>query len=272
MARVRLDALLTEKGSFSSRTAAARAIRAGEVRLGPDGPVALRPSQLVEDTSEPLIVERRRFVSRGGDKLAAALAKLGIDPTGLDCLDIGASTGGFTHCLLENGAAHVVAVDVAHGQLDHGLRRDPRVTELSRRNARELAPEDLPYRADLATLDVSFISLTKVLPAVVGCLKDDCQILAMVKPQFELGRGQAKGGVVRDEAQRRQAIGKVAAFLLTLGFTVRGFAYSGLPGPKGNRETFVWATRGTIPQVAGSRPQTLNSTEEIDHELAGTEV
>lgn len=275
MARVRLDALLTERGAFPSRTAAARAIRAGEVRLRQDGPLALRPSQLVEDSDQPEVIERRRYVSRGGDKLATALDRLGIDPAGLRCLDIGASTGGFTHCLLERGAAHVIAVDVAHGQLDDSLRQDPRVTELPRQNARHLVAGTLPYRADLATLDLSFISLRKVLPAVVDCLAESAQILAMVKPQFELGRGQVKGGVVRDEGQRREAVASVARCLLDLGFTVHGFSFSGLPGPKGNRETFVWASRGVIPGAGKTGEDdlpSLKTPEMIDTELTGTEL
>lgn len=277
MAKVRLDALLAERGSFSSRTAAARAIRAGEVRLRPDGPLALRPGQMVADSDQPIVLERRRYVSRGGDKLAAALDRLGVDPAGLSCIDVGASTGGFTDCLLERGATRIIAVDVAHGQLDDGLRRDPRVTELSRSNARGLLPEDLPYQPQLATLDLSFISLTKVLPAVIACLDHDCQILAMVKPQFELNRQQVgRGGVVRDEGLRRQAVRKVAVFLLEQEMTIGGFSYSGLPGPKGNRETFVWALRGdptgikTEPDSASNGK--LHSADQIDEALEKTEL
>lgn len=271
MARVRLDALLAERGSFPSRTAAARAIRAGEVKLRPDGPLALRPGQMVEDTDQPVVIERRRFVSRGGDKLNHALDRLGVDPEGLACIDIGASTGGFTDCLLERGASRVIAVDVAHGQLDDGLRRDPRVVELSRRNARNLEPDELAFRPQLATMDLSFISLTKVLPAASECLTEDCHLLAMVKPQFELSREQVKGGVVRDIELRRRAITKVAEFLLELGFTVRGFAFSGLPGPKGNRETFVWATRGRAPKLDEEAPA-LTTREEIAAILEETEL
>lgn len=271
MARVRLDALLAERGSFPSRTAAAKAIRAGEVRLRPDGPLALRPGQMVEDTEEPVVIERRRFVSRGGDKLSNALDALGLDPAGLDCLDLGASTGGFTDCLLERGADRVIAVDVAHGQLDDRLRRDSRVTEISRRNARNLEPGELPYRPQLATLDLSFISLTKVLPAAAECLAPDAHILAMVKPQFELSRQQVKGGVVRDESLRRQAVAKVAGFLLELGFTVRGFAFSGLPGPKGNRETFVWATRGQPANLPQEAPE-IRKEEQVATILEETEL
>ncbi len=254
MARVRLDALLAEQGRFPSRTAAAQAIRAGDVRLRPDGPLALKPGQMVEDATEPIVAERRRFASRGGEKLEKALERLGIDPAGRDCLDVGASTGGFTDCMLQRGANRVIALDVAFGQLDDGLRRDPRVTEIARRNARDITPEELPFTPSLATIDVSFISLTKVLPAVVSCLSPEGEVLAMVKPQFELGRKRVgRGGVVRDEALRREAVSTVAEFCRGLDLTLRGFAYSGLPGPKGNRETFIWASRGSedpgIPDI-----------------------
>jgi 23S rRNA (cytidine1920-2'-O)/16S rRNA (cytidine1409-2'-O)-methyltransferase len=226
---------------------------------------------MVEDTDEPIVLERQRYVSRGGDKLANALDRLEIDPEGLDCIDVGASTGGFTDCLLERGATRVIAVDVAHGQLDDRLRRDPRVTEIARRNARDLSPTELPYVPHLATLDLSFISLTKVIPAIAECLAPDCLLLAMVKPQFELERKQVKGGVVRDEALRRTAVTKVAEHLLGLGFDVRGFAYSGLPGPKGNRETFIWATRGE-PRLPANSPAPLDSEEAIAAILAETEL
>ncbi|HZJ28924.1 MAG TPA: TlyA family RNA methyltransferase [Solirubrobacterales bacterium] len=246
--RVRLDALLADRGSFSSRTAAARAVRAGDVRLGPDGPVALRPGQMVADETVPVVAERKRFVSRGGEKLEHALGRLGVDPDGLDCLDVGASTGGFTDCLLQRGATRVIALDVAYGQLDDRLRRDPRVIEVNRRNARELRPEELAFRPALATVDVSFISLAKVLPAVREALAEGGELLAMVKPQFELGRKRVgRGGVVREEGLRREAILGVARCCQELGLAVRGVAYSGLPGPKGNRETFVHATCEDAP-------------------------
>jgi 23S rRNA (cytidine1920-2'-O)/16S rRNA (cytidine1409-2'-O)-methyltransferase len=238
--KARIDAVLAERGLFPSRSAAAGAVRAGEVRVGPDGPVALRPSQLVEPEADLVVDPGPRFVSRGGVKLANALEAHGIDVAGLDCLDVGASTGGFTDCLLQRGASRVAAVDVAYGQIDVRLREDPRVTVIERRNARELSPGDLPFAPSLATIDVSFISLTKVLPAVARCLAPGGEVLAMVKPQFELGRERVGKGVVRDAADRREAIAKVAAAAVELGLPVRGFASSGLPGPKGNRETFVW--------------------------------
>jgi 23S rRNA (cytidine1920-2'-O)/16S rRNA (cytidine1409-2'-O)-methyltransferase len=240
MKKARIDAVLAERGLFPSRTAAATAVRAGEVRVGVDGPLALRPSQLVEPEA-PLVVESGpRFVSRGGVKLENALEALGIDVAGRDCLDVGASTGGFTDCLLQRGAARVAAVDVAYGQIDRRLREDPRVTVVERLNARELMPPDLPFAPSLATVDVSFISLAKVLPAVARCLAPNGEALAMVKPQFELGRERVRKGVVRSAADRREAILGVALAARDLGLPIRGFASSGLPGPKGNRETFVW--------------------------------
>ena len=239
MKKARIDAVLAERGLFPSRTAAAGAVRAGEVRVGADGPVALRPSQLVDPEAELLVDSGRRYVSRGGTKLENALDALEIDVSGRDCLDVGASTGGFTDCLLQRGAARVAAVDVAYGQLDRRLREDPRVNVIERLNARELAPDDLPFPPSLATIDVSFISLTKILPAVWRCMAPGGELLAMVKPQFELGRERVGRGVVRDDADRREAILTVATAAAGLGLPVRGFAPSGLPGPKGNRETFV---------------------------------
>jgi len=240
MKKARIDAVLAERGLFPSRTAAAGAVRAGAVRVGQDGPLALRPSQLVEPEAQLIVEEGPRFVSRGGVKLENALEGLGIDVAGRDCLDVGASTGGFSDCLLQRGAARVAAVDVAYGQLDLRLREDPRVSVIERLNARELELTDLPFVPQLATVDVSFISLTKVLPAVAGCLAVGGEVLAMVKPQFELGRERVGKGVVRDPADRREAILAVARAAQELGLPIRGFAASGLPGPKGNRETFVW--------------------------------
>jgi 23S rRNA (cytidine1920-2'-O)/16S rRNA (cytidine1409-2'-O)-methyltransferase len=238
--KVRIDAILAQRGMFPSRSAAAGAVRAGEVRLGADGPVALRPSQLVEPDADLLLDGGPRFASRGGIKLDNALEALEIDVAGRDCLDVGASTGGFSDCLLQRGAARVASLDVAYGQLDLSLREDPRVTVIERLNARRVSPGDLPFRPTLATVDVSFISLTKVLPAVVRCLAPRGELLAMVKPQFELGRERVRKGVVRDPADRREAILAVAGAVADLGLPVRGLASSGLPGPKGNRETFVW--------------------------------
>jgi 23S rRNA (cytidine1920-2'-O)/16S rRNA (cytidine1409-2'-O)-methyltransferase len=243
----RIDAVLAEQGLFPSRSAAAGAVRAGEVRVGRDGPVALRPSQLVEPEATLIVDAGPRYVSRGGNKLENALEALAIDVAGRECADVGASTGGFTDCLLQRGAARVAAVDVAYGQIDLRLREDPRVTAIERLNGREMSPADLPFAPSLATVDVSFISLTKILPAVARCLAPGGEALAMVKPQFELGRKRVGRGVVRDLDDRREAILAVADAAAGLGLTVRGLASSGLPGPKGNRETFVWCGGDGLP-------------------------
>ncbi len=244
MKKARIDAVLAERGIFPSRSAAAGAVRAGEVRVGADGPIALRPSQLVEPGADLLVDPGPRFVSRGGIKLDNALEALAIDLAGRDCLDVGASTGGFTDCMLQRGAARVAAVDVAYGQIAQSLREDPRVTVIERLNARDMFPADLPFAAGFAAVDVSFISVAKVLPATLACLAPGAEVLAMVKPQFELGRARVGRGVVRDAGDRREAILGVAEAARGLGLAVLGFAPSGLPGPKGNIETFVWCSRG----------------------------
>ncbi len=241
MKKARIDAVLAERGLFPSRTAAAGAVRAGEVRVGRDGPVALRPSQLVEPEAALIVDEGPRYVSRGGIKLENALETLGIDVAGRDCLDVGASTGGFTDCLLQRGAARVAAVDVAYGQIDLRLREDPRVTVIERLNARELRARRPALRARAGD-DRRLLHLPGQDPARGRRLPGARQArsLAMVKPQFELGRERVGRGVVRDAGDRREAILAVAQAADELGLAVRGFASSGLPGPKGNRETFVW--------------------------------
>jgi 23S rRNA (cytidine1920-2'-O)/16S rRNA (cytidine1409-2'-O)-methyltransferase len=252
VARRRVDTLLAERGLSPSRTSAAESVRAGRVRVGTGGARASKPGQLVAPDIELTLDQPPRYVSRGGIKLENALAALGVDPAGRDCLDVGASTGGFTDCLLRHGAARVIALDVAQGQLDWGLRNDPRVEVIERANARELDSGDLPWAPSLATVDVSFISLRKVLPAVAASLAPSGELLALVKPQFELGRERVgKGGVVRDPAARREAVLAVAREAAEQGLRVMGFAPSGLPGPKGNRETFVWAARAGagIPEL-----------------------
>jgi 23S rRNA (cytidine1920-2'-O)/16S rRNA (cytidine1409-2'-O)-methyltransferase len=208
---------------------------------------------------KPPLDADRAFVSRGGIKLENALVATGLDPAGRRALDVGASTGGFTDCLLRGGAKDVIAVDVGYGQLDWGLRNDPRVSVLERTNARALSPEMLPHTPDLATIDVSFISLSKILPAVLGCLADPHDVLALVKPQFEVGRALAsKGrGVIRDPADRRAALVGVGEAALGLGASVLGYHSSGLTGPKGNKETFVWLAE---PGRAGG----ARNTDEIE--------
>jgi 23S rRNA (cytidine1920-2'-O)/16S rRNA (cytidine1409-2'-O)-methyltransferase len=239
MARKRLDALMAERGLFESRSRAAAAVMAGAVRIG--GEPARKPGQLVAEDEEITVDRGPDYVSRGGIKLANALDAFGIEVGGRRALDVGASTGGFTDVLLQRGAVAVVALDVAYGELHWRLRQDPRVTVLERTNARSLDPASLPYRPDLIVADVSFISLTKVLPAVLAAAADRFDCLAMVKPQFEAGRARVgKGGVVRDPETRLETVAAVAGAARGDGWSVMGFAPSGLPGPSGNRETFVW--------------------------------
>ncbi len=257
MTRVRIDTLLSDRGLFASRAQAAASVLAGDVLLLPERRRAEKPGQLVPDDVEFEVAGPPPFVSRGGVKLRNALDLLEVPVAGRRALDVGASTGGFTDCLLQAGAAHVVAVDVAYGELHWRLRSDPRVSVIERRNARSLAPEELPYAPDLIVVDVSFISLAKVLPAVLGCAAARFDCLAMVKPQFEVGREQVgKGGVVRDAGARRGALVSIGQTALALGASVLGFASSGLPGPKGNLETFVWLAeggRGEIDLAAAAR-------------------
>jgi 23S rRNA (cytidine1920-2'-O)/16S rRNA (cytidine1409-2'-O)-methyltransferase len=261
MGKRRLDTLLAERGLFPSRSRAAASVMAGEVYLTPAHSTAgsaerraAKPGELVDDELHVRVVERPAFVSRGGIKLANALAACGLDVRGRRALDVGASTGGFTDCLLQRGVREAIAVDVGYGILDYRLRSDPRVSVLERTNARSLTPELLPAARlggrlgadpmpDLATVDVSFISLGKVLGAVLGCLARPYDVLALVKPQFELGRGRVgKGGVVRAAADRREALIGAGEEALGLGAAVVAYHSSGLPGPKGNRETFLWLT------------------------------
>jgi 23S rRNA (cytidine1920-2'-O)/16S rRNA (cytidine1409-2'-O)-methyltransferase len=258
--RVRLDSLLAERGLFESRSRAAAAVLAGDVRL--EGRKASKAGQLVDPEVAIEVQAPPPYVSRGGVKLANALDALRVPVSGRECLDVGASTGGFTDCLLQRGAAHVVALDVAYGELDYRLRSDERVTVIERVNARSIACDQLPYRPSLVVMDLSFISLEKVLPAVIPCVGDPFDCLAMVKPQFEVGKGAVgKGGVVRDPELRRSAVASVAACGEALGCAVMGFAPSGLPGPAGNLETFVrFAERGR----AGAVDDIAETLEAVD--------
>jgi 23S rRNA (cytidine1920-2'-O)/16S rRNA (cytidine1409-2'-O)-methyltransferase len=235
---------LAERGLYETRSRAAAAVMAGAVRVG-DRP-ARKPGELVAPDAELSVDEPPAYVSRGGVKLANALDAFGLDPAGRRALDAGASTGGFTDCLLQRGAESVIALDVAYGELHWALRQDPRVTVVERRNARALEPDELPYRPDLIVADLSFISLTKVLPALLRAAAPRFDCLALVKPQFEVGRERVgKGGVVRSPVDRRAALVAVAAHARDeLGAAVLGFASSGLPGPAGNRESFVWLAEG----------------------------
>jgi 23S rRNA (cytidine1920-2'-O)/16S rRNA (cytidine1409-2'-O)-methyltransferase len=249
MTKVRLDTLLHQRGLYPSRSAAAAAVLAGAVRLGGPGanPHArpLKPGLQVDGDVEVETAQAAKYVSRGGTKLENALEGLGIDVTGRHGLDVGASTGGFTDCLLQRGAVAVAAVDVAYGELAWSVRSDERVTVIERQNARELTREMLPFAPDLVVADVSFISLTKLLPALTGVVADEFDALLMVKPQFELGKGRVgRGGVVREAALRREAVRTVAGAARDAGWSVLAAATSGLPGPKGNRETFLHLAEG----------------------------
>ncbi len=250
MGKRRLDTLLAERGLFASRTRAAASVMAGQVRVGAGNRRAIKPSELIDSDERVSVQEMPAFVSRGGTKLANALQASGLVVVGRRALDVGASTGGFTDCLLQHGAREVIAVDVGYGVLDYGLRTDPRVAVMERTNARAIKPEMLPpvtvgsdAPPDLATIDVAFIALGKVLGATIGCLAERYDVLALVKPQFELGRGRVgKGGVVRDVEDRREALIGAGETAIELGASVIGCYPSGLPGPKGNRETFLWLT------------------------------
>lgn len=240
MAKVRLDALLIERGICDSRSKAAAWIMAGKVSVAGQRRADAKPGQFVSPDVSLQVREGPEFVSRGGRKLANCLDALKIDVAGRVALDVGASTGGFTDCLLKRGTERVVCLDVAYGALDLRLHEDARVTVLDRTNARYLEQSALPYRPDLIVIDVSFISLLTVLPAILAVAADRFDCFALIKPQFEVGRkAVGKGGVVRDPELRRSALLKVAEGAQSLKAAVAGFASSGLPGPKGNRETFI---------------------------------
>ena len=235
MVKKRLDVLLVERGLAETRSQAQALVLAGRV------PGHTKAGEQVDDAAELEVEAGPRFVSRGGEKLARALAELEIDVTGDDVLDVGASTGGFTDCLLQAGAARVVALDVGYGQLHPRLRSDPRVTVLERKNVRDLDCRELPFRPTFVTADVSFISLAKALPPALECGADEWRALVLVKPQFEAGRADVrKGGVVRDPEVRRRVLDEVSAQVPKWGGRIEGVVESGLPGPKGNREFFLY--------------------------------
>jgi 23S rRNA (cytidine1920-2'-O)/16S rRNA (cytidine1409-2'-O)-methyltransferase len=236
---LRLDQLLVERGLFPSREQARRAVMAGIVEV--EGKRLDKPGTAVREEARVAVLgPKEPFASRAGRKLAHALDHFGADPAGHVCLDVGASTGGFTDCLLQRGAVRVYALDVGYGQLDQRLRSDPRVVVMDRVNARHLAPDALPEPCDLITVDVSFISLLKVVPALLPHLAPGGLLLPMIKPQFEAGRGAVgKGGILRDEEVRRQAIRECVAGLAALGLETLGVCDSAVPGSGGNREAFA---------------------------------
>jgi 23S rRNA (cytidine1920-2'-O)/16S rRNA (cytidine1409-2'-O)-methyltransferase len=235
----RLDRLLVDRGLAPSRQRARAMVMAGKVLVN-NRPVDKAGFSVGRNDGIELKGKDIAYVSRGGLKLEGALQSFELDPAGLVCLDVGASTGGFTDCLLQNGAARVYAVDVGYGQLAWELRQDPRVTVIERTNIRHMQPEAIAEPVDLATIDVSFISLKIVVPAVAGFLKNGARILALIKPQFEVGKDQVgKGGVVRDADLHARVIQSLTAFFVELGFGSKPVIPSPILGPKGNREFFV---------------------------------
>ncbi len=242
MAKKRLDVLLVERGLAESRAQAQALVMAGLV------PGYEKPGQQVDEAAEVRVERGPSYVSRGGDKLAHALDALAVDPAGLDCLDVGASTGGFTDVLLQRGAARVIAVDVGYGQLHPRVRDDPRVTVLERTNARALT--ELPFAPHLVVCDVSFISVRTALPPALRLAAPGWQALVLVKPQFEAGRADVgRGGVVRDPAVRARVLHEIARASLGWGARVAGVVDSGLPGPKGNREFFLQLEQAEEPTL-----------------------
>lgn len=236
----RVDVLLVEKGLCESREQAKRLILAGEVRIGDR--VIDKPGQKLAEDSALEVREKPKFVGRGGIKLEGALEAFGIDPSGWVCIDVGASTGGFTDCLLQHGAAKVHAVDVGTNQLVWKLRNDPRVVVKEQFNARHMVPEDLGEKVRLAVMDLSFISLTKVLPAVFSVLDDEGSVVCLIKPQFELDREDiSKGGIVRDPALHERAVEKIRRFVVEeCRREWRGLIASPITGTDGNQEFLAW--------------------------------
>jgi 23S rRNA (cytidine1920-2'-O)/16S rRNA (cytidine1409-2'-O)-methyltransferase len=264
VSRRRLDAELVRRGLASSRVEAQEAVRAGKVLVA--GTPATKPTTMVgEDAALTLTGPSRRFVSRGGDKLRAALDRFPVDASARDALDAGASTGGFTDCLLKAGAARVLAVDVGYGQLDWGLRNDARVTVMERTNIRGLNPDDLPFRPSLLVADLSFISLCRVATALVALGQETATFITLVKPQFEAGRRDiGRGGVVRDPEVWRRVLGAVASSFTMAGAAPRAVIASPLLGPAGNVEFLLWAARG-----AAAEDLDLDAAVQEGREVAG---
>ena len=244
VSKSRVDQRLVTLGLAPTRAKAQALVLAGSVYLG-DQRMNKAGTLVAEDAPLSVRGSTNPYVSRGGLKLAGALETFHVEVRGKRCLDLGASTGGFTDCLLQHGASHVAAVDVGYGQLAHKLRTDPRVLVLERTNARALTPEAIGGAADLTVVDASFIGLGKLLDAIALCTRDGGELLALVKPQFEVGREAASRakGVIRDAGTRRAAIDGVVAEARAEGFTVLGQCDSTVPGPKGNVEAFLWARR-----------------------------
>lgn len=242
--KVRLDRLLADRGLVDSREKGQALIIAGSVLV--DGRKIEKAGTLLPPDADVRIVgQQMPYVSRGGLKLEAALREFAVDVGGRTALDVGASTGGFTDCLLQHGAGRVFAVDVGYGQLAWKLRQDPRVVVIERANIRELDPARVPVPADIAVIDVSFISLEKVLPAITSFLAPETELIALIKPQFEVGRAHVgKGGIVRDAAARLDAVERIRGFVSGLGWSVKGIMESPLTGQDGNVEYLLYAVRG----------------------------
>lgn len=242
MARRRADVVLAERGFFASREQARAAVLAGEVRV--DGEPVVKAGALIDESAEIEVAARPRYVSRGGDKLAGALAAFGVDVAGVRAVDVGASTGGFTDCLLKAGARAVTSLDVGYGQLAWSLRSDERVTVFERTNVRTVDPHSLGAPFDLVVCDVSFVSLEKVLPALLALMSADAVLLALVKPQFEAGKGRVgKRGVVRDPRVHTDVLEHAVACVEYAGLLVKGLTWSPLKGPEGNIEFWLYAAR-----------------------------
>jgi 23S rRNA (cytidine1920-2'-O)/16S rRNA (cytidine1409-2'-O)-methyltransferase len=256
--RVRLDQLLVERGLAESRSRAQALLIGGRVRVGEGdrARVDRKAGDLIEPATPVEVVAREPYVSRGGHKLAASLDAFGIDPSGRVCLDVGASTGGFTDVLLQRGASRVYALDVGRGQLAEALRRDPRVISMERLNARDLTADTLPERVSLATIDVSFISLRLVLGPIATTFETvGGDGVALVKPQFEAGRGETKGGVVRDRAIHARVLRDVAEAAAAQGLEPLDAIASPILGPEGNREFLL---RLRVPPLPDRRPGSLS--------------
>ena len=250
MIKNRLDTELVKRNLAPSREKAQALIMAGEVRV--DGVPAKKPGQEIAETAKiEVSAGSMPFVSRGGLKLEKAITEFSIDLTGKVCADIGASTGGFTDCMLQHGAAHVTAIDVGYGQLDWSLRQNPRVTVLERTNARFAVPSWFPRALDFVSVDVSFISLSLILPPLLPCIYDDGHVVALIKPQFEAGRQDVgKHGVVRDPTVHARVCEKVMQMAFDTGYAVLHLTYSPITGPKGNREFLVHLCKPSTKNVA----------------------
>ncbi|MDI6815597.1 MAG: TlyA family RNA methyltransferase [Actinomycetota bacterium] len=266
MGKKRADKYLVQSGLVESREQAQRLIMARKVFV--DAKPIEKPSSLVDEGGHITIAQDDSYVSRGGLKLEKALQEFSIDPAGKLAIDIGASTGGFTDCLLRRGLKQVVAIDVGYGQLAWSLRKDPRVIVLERTNIRHVKPDDIPYLADLITIDVSFISLQKILLSVLALLAPGGEIVALVKPQFEAGRERVgKKGVVKDPTVHRDVLNETWEFFEKNGMRIKGLSFSPIKGPEGNLEFLLYATGDGLPVGESERKRIIDAVVEKAHEV-----